>query len=158
MFLGLFILKNNTNIFDYCGQTKARGDWEFRFIHSARKLQEPYLSYTTEQKRDYLKNNGWEQSWDNDNWVRSDAEYKEANTGTTTDNAFFICIANPVVLSDVLQKTLRYMVTNKGGKIVKHNKKDHRNIQVESGKWVQTIFNTYKDRPFDFSSKFLFRF
>lgn len=28
-----------------------------------------------------LRENGWEESWDHDNWVRSDAKNKEANTG-----------------------------------------------------------------------------
>jgi len=40
-----------------------------------------------------------------------------------------------------LQNTLRYYNSNKGGKIVKVNKVDGRNIQPESGDWLQTIYN-----------------
>jgi hypothetical protein len=42
------------------------------------------------EKSKYLKENGWEQSWGDDNWVRSDAENKEANTGIPTDVAYRI--------------------------------------------------------------------
>ena len=38
--------------------------------------------------REYLKANGWEQSWGEDNWVRSDAENKEANCGIDTKYAY----------------------------------------------------------------------
>ena len=37
----------------------------------------------------YLKDNDWELSWSDDNWVRSKSTYKEANTGTTTKAAFY---------------------------------------------------------------------
>jgi hypothetical protein len=42
------------------------------------------------EKSKYLKENGWEQSWGDDNWVRSDAENREANTGIPTDVAYRI--------------------------------------------------------------------
>jgi len=41
-----------------------------------------------EDMREYLKANGWEQSWGEDNWVRSDAETKEANCGIDTKYAY----------------------------------------------------------------------
>lgn len=47
----------------------------------------PDWSY--EEKAKYLKENGWELSWSDDNWVRSNAIYKEANNGTTTESAFY---------------------------------------------------------------------
>lgn len=43
---------------------------------------------TIEEKRQFLKENGWEQSWDDDNWVRSDAKNKEANAGIDTHSAY----------------------------------------------------------------------
>jgi hypothetical protein len=48
---------------------------------------EPKLT-RLEDMREYLKANGWEQSWSDDNWVRSDAENKEANTGIDTKYAY----------------------------------------------------------------------
>ena len=44
---------------------------------------------TTEEKREYLKSRGWETSWSDDNWVRSEAKNKEANTGIDTDLAYY---------------------------------------------------------------------
>tara|TARA_R110001599_G_scaffold3153_9_gene17754 strand:+ start:4573 stop:6459 length:1887 start_codon:yes stop_codon:yes gene_type:complete len=40
-----------------------------------------------------------------------------------------------------LQKINRYFISNKGVKIIKVNKNDKREIQLESGRWMQTIFN-----------------
>jgi len=83
-------IKTNRDIFDYCGQTKARGVWKF--------------------KHSYVKNN-------------------EVHT-------------------DNLQKTLRYYVSNSGTKIIKHNTTDGRDINVEAGHWLQTIFNTFEEKEF----------
>jgi hypothetical protein len=46
------------------------------------------------EKSKFLKENGWEQSWGDDNWVRSDAENKEANTGISTDQAYRLANAD----------------------------------------------------------------
>ena len=47
-----------------------------------------------------------------------------------------------------LQKIVRYYVSNTGGKLVKCHK-DGREIQVESGSWLQTVVNRIdKDAPF----------
>lgn len=85
-------LKTNKDIFDYCGQTKARGVWKFKHTY-----------------------------------VDKDR--------------------NPVVKD--LQKTLRYYVSKQGTKILKHNTEDDRNINVEAGRWLQKIFNTYEEKPFE---------
>ena len=47
-----------------------------------------------------------------------------------------------------LQHTLRYYVSNKGSKIVKTNLYDGREIQIESGKWMQTVFVDYVEKQF----------
>jgi hypothetical protein len=47
-----------------------------------------------------------------------------------------------------LQKIVRYYVSNTGGKLVKCHK-DGREIQVESGQWLQTVVNFIdNDKPF----------
>jgi hypothetical protein len=45
-----------------------------------------------------------------------------------------------------LQKIVRYYISNKGCKIVKRNVVDAREIQLESGKWMQTIMDKYEDK------------
>ena len=49
-----------------------------------------------------------------------------------------------------LQKINRYYISNSGVKIVKINKKDGREIQLESGKWLQTLYNKLRvERKWD---------
>jgi hypothetical protein len=40
-----------------------------------------------------------------------------------------------------LQKINRYYISKEGVKIIKVNKNDNREIQLESGKWLQTVYN-----------------
>ena len=48
-------------------------------------------------KEQYLLSNGWEKSWSEDNWVRSDAKNKEANTGIPTDFAYRLASTDSVI-------------------------------------------------------------
>lgn len=50
-----------------------------------------------EKKKSFLLENGWEMSWSDDNWVRSDAKYREANNGISTDGAYSIAVGDSVV-------------------------------------------------------------
>lgn len=47
------------------------------------------------------------------------------------------------------QKTIRYYISNKGCKIMKHHKTDGRVMQLEAGKWVQTMYNNHKEIPWE---------
>jgi hypothetical protein len=47
-----------------------------------------------------------------------------------------------------LQKLVRYFVSNSGVKIIKCNP-DGRKIQLVSGKYLQTIFNKFENKPFE---------
>ena len=49
------------------------------------------------EKEKFLLNNGWEQSWAVNNWVRSDSKNKEANTGMPTDFAYRLASTDSVV-------------------------------------------------------------
>ena len=84
-------IKENLNIFDFCGGVKIKGDWKF-----------------VEHKIE-------------------DGDY------TTTP----------------LQHTIRYFISKSGSKIIKRNKTDQREIQVEAGKWLQTTLINYVERPFE---------
>lgn len=53
------------------------------------------------------------------------------------------------VIEKPLQKICRYFISKKGIKIVKKHNKDDREIQVEAGKWLQTIFNKRKEQVWD---------
>ena len=48
----------------------------------------------------------------------------------------------------LLQHTIRYFVSNSGSKIIKKNNTDRREIQVEAGKWMQTIMIDYEEKDF----------
>jgi len=58
-------------------------------------------------------------------------------------------IVNQQYVTHDLQHTIRYYITKKGSKIVKTNLLDGREIQVESGKWLQKVFTNYVEEPFD---------
>ena len=57
------------------------------------------------------------------------------------------CIINREITRQTLQKTLRYYISKGGCKIYKVNKTDKREIQLESGKWMQQLFNLYEEKP-----------
>lgn len=59
------------------------------------------------------------------------------------------CVVEQEVVKRTLQKTIRYYVSEKGCKIIKVNKIDRREIQVEAGRWMQTEFNTAEEKPWD---------
>ncbi len=50
------------------------------------------------------------------------------------------------VIKEVLQKTLRYYVSKKGHKIIKVNKNDKREISIEAGQPMCTVFNLYEKK------------
>jgi hypothetical protein len=45
-----------------------------------------------------------------------------------------------------LQHTIRYYISHKGSKIIKTNLLDSREIQVEAGKWMQTVMINYVEK------------
>jgi hypothetical protein len=53
-------------------------------------------------------------------------------------------IKNGVYNEEYLQKINRYYISKSGVKIIKVNKNDNREIQLESGRWLQTVFNKFK--------------
>ena len=52
-------------------------------------------------------------------------------------------------VKNALQHTIRYYISKSGSKIIKTNLFDEREIQVEAGKWMQTVFIDYKEKTFD---------
>jgi hypothetical protein len=69
-------------------------------------------------------------------------------------------IVNGVFSKKDLQNTLRYYISNSGSKVVKTHLFDGREIQVESGEWMQKIFIDYKElewEQYDINLKFYLR-
>jgi hypothetical protein len=60
-----------------------------------------------------------------------------------------ICIINRTIEKSFLQKTLRYYISKGGCKIMKINKFDKREIQLESGKWMQQDLSKFEERSWD---------
>ena len=61
-----------------------------------------------------------------------------------------ICSSSTTGITDIpMQRMLRYYVSNKGCKLVKKNKDDLRQIQLESGPWMMTVMNQYVDLPWE---------
>jgi DNA polymerase len=58
-----------------------------------------------------------------------------------------LCIKKGILTKDVLQKTIRYYISEKGCKIMKVNKSDKREIQLESGKWMQEDLSKFQEKP-----------
>jgi len=58
-------------------------------------------------------------------------------------------VVNQEYVKDALQHTIRYYISKSGSKIIKTNLFDEREINVEAGKWMQTVFIDYKEKDFD---------
>jgi len=58
------------------------------------------------------------------------------------------CMIKGVLITEPLQKIVRYYVSNKGCKILKQHR-DGRIIQVESGRWLQTTLNKLDKKDWD---------
>ena len=56
-------------------------------------------------------------------------------------------VENGAFKEETLQKINRYFISKQGVKIVKVNKDDSREIQLEAGRWVQTVFNKMEVKP-----------
>lgn len=59
---------------------------------------------------------------------------------------FETCVISGEVITKELQHTVRYFVSEKGCKIMKINQVDGREIQIESGKWLQTVFTKFQEK------------
>ena len=58
-------------------------------------------------------------------------------------------VEDGVAKSINLQKINRYYISNQGVKMVKANKNDKRIIQLEAGKWLQTVYNKMEEKEWD---------
>jgi hypothetical protein len=57
-------------------------------------------------------------------------------------------IKNGKYIEEKLQKLVRYYISDNGVKLFKCHS-DGREIQLEAGHWLQTVFNKYEEKPFE---------
>jgi len=132
----LFRVKGNK--FEYAS-TKCKGRFEFNnlFLHKNKsKLIVPKGIYAYFVKgmlpSDYIQSN--KNILDFCIGGKSKGDWRQVSRYIKDDHQ----------AEDKLQKINRYYISNKGSKIIKVNQKDGREIQLEAGPWLQTIYNKMK--------------
>lgn len=134
-------IDQNKSMVDYCAGVKAKGAWSIENFSVVQDVADKFKDYTKEQKIDYLKANGWHESWAPENWVHDSWASQEANNGISTDVAFFSSVKKQGYFKKMkMQKIVRYFISKDGCKLVKTHP-DGRQIQVEAGEWLQTAVN-----------------
>ena len=125
-----YIAINNEN------KTKCKGRFEFEnlALHKNKsKLIIPkaiYAYFVNGDLPEYtLKNN--KNILDYCIGGKSNGDWKQVARFVKDGNAY----------EEKLQKINRYFISNKGVKIIKVNKTDKREIQLEAGRWMQTLYN-----------------
>jgi hypothetical protein len=58
-------------------------------------------------------------------------------------------LVNGNYVKQPLQHTIRYYISHKGSKIIKTNLTDHREIQIEAGKWMQSTMIDYVEKDIE---------
>jgi hypothetical protein len=139
-------LAANRDVFDYCGAVKSRGDWKFveNYVVNERTVN---LNVSDDIKAAKIMEAGLKPAYTEGYWIKADMDPYKAK-GWKTNVVYTEIMRGDVVEKD-LQKTVRYYISKQGSKMVKVNRIDGRKIQVESGKWLQTVFNVHEDKPWD---------
>jgi hypothetical protein len=127
------------------GKSKCKGRFEFAdlALHKNKSflvIPKALHAYFVEgiKPEDYLKSNRNIFDYCGGKKIKGDWKYVEK------------FIKNGVYTEKELQHTLRYYICNTGSKIIKINKSDGREINIEAGKWLQQIYiNHIDDMDFD---------
>lgn len=139
-------LKSNRNIFDYCGAVKIRGNWRFEehYIENEKTVN---LNVSDEIKSKVIEEHGFVPAYEKGYWIKPEHDIYKVKGWKT--NFVYTEIMKGVLVKKPIQNTIRYYISNNGSKIIKVNNADGREIQTESGKWLQTVFNIYEEKPWD---------
>lgn len=127
------------------GKSKCKGRFEYAdlALHKNKSflvIPKALHAYFVEgiQPEDYLKSNRNIFDYCGGKKIKGDWKYVER------------CVKNGEYREKELQHTLRYYICNTGSKIMKINKSDGREINIEAGKWLQQIYiNHIDDMDFD---------
>ncbi len=129
------------------GKTKCKGRFEFEphdkyelnvlhknksFLVIPKTIYEYFINGTAPEE--YLATN--RNIFDYCGFVRAKGAWQLTKFSTGKDG----------ITTEVLQKTLRYYISKKGNKIIKINKNDKREISIEAGKAMCTVFNLYEEK------------
>lgn len=132
---------NNYIAIDTKGKTKCKGRFEFEelALHKNKSLliiPKAWFAYFVHgtDPVEFLKNNRNIYDYCAGAKLRGDWYFEERG------------LVDGIFVQKKLQKLVRYYISNKGIKITKCNP-DGREIQLESGKPLQTIFNKYEEKP-----------
>ncbi len=139
-------LTSNRNILEYCGGARSRGDWKFveHYIETEESIN---LNVPTEHKIKAIEEKGFIPAYEEGYWIKPVHDIHKVK-GWSTNFVYTAIMKGEPVKRDI-QKTVRYYVSKKGSKIVKVNKLDAREIQVISGKWMQSVFNIHLEKPWE---------
>lgn len=138
------LFKNQDGKF-YYASTKCKGRFEFKdialhknksYLVIAKALFNYYVHDT--RPEDYLKNN------------KNIFDYCAGVKIKSNWSFYRTFVHNGDIVYEDLQHTLRYFISkSNAAKIIKRNISDSREIQVESGPWLQKVFNVYEDLPWE---------
>lgn len=126
----------------YAGKTKCKGRFEIEKAlhknHSFMVVPKALYYYFVHgiKPEKYLESN---------NDVFDYCGLARVKSGWRFDEIF---VKDGEVCKNKLQKTLRYLITETGSKLVKTNLTDGREMKLEAGPWSQTVFNTYVEKEF----------
>ncbi len=145
-----YVCKKEGNKY-YCAKTKCKGRFEFLDLplHKnksyliIRKALYNYFVYNIKPE-DYIKSNKNIFDWCAGKKIKGDWFFSQ------------ICHDKGKVEYKKLQNTLRYFIAKKGCKILKINKTDNRETQIEAGKWMIREYNyahklSWEDYDIDYS-------
>ena len=127
------------------GETKCKGRFEFKnlMLHKNKSFQViPKAIY------DFFINNITPE----DSLMANKNIFDYCGGAKAKGNWKFVetCVQKGAIVKRDLQKVTRYYVSKHGCKMIKTNKNDGREIQVEAGKWLQTEYNTHDpNKPFE---------
>ena len=136
-------LAEHQNIYDYSAGVKVRGEWTMNKVEVVQGIPDALVKLLQEEKEAYLKANKWTKVND-DLW-----KHKENNQPIKFEDAFKLAVQKEAMVEKTkVQRIVRYYISNRGCKLVKSHT-DGREIQVESGQWMQRIINKIEpDKPF----------
>ena len=135
---------NNYIAINNDGKAKCKGRFEFKnlALHKNKsKLVIPKAIY------EYFVNDVLPEDY-----IKTNKNILDYCIGSKTNSGWQVVaerITDGKLEQNNLQKINRYYISNNGSKLIKKNKIDGREIQLESGKWLQTVFNKSETKTFD---------
>ena len=87
-----------------------------------------------------------------EDYIKTNKNILDYCIGSKTNSGWQVVadsLEDGILKNENLQKINRYYISDSGVKLVKRNKNDGREIQLEAGKWIQTVFNKIEDKDWE---------